>query len=222
MKYAGLAGLAGVLCLGLVPCAASAAIELGINGDAQVGSNYVYFGQYPTGAPYTPAPGYGTYIVSLVNGVFAANGVTTGEAGMIQSIVAVPGPVSLAAPYLTFDTGGSNLELFATNIPAGNYGAFDLTDTPDGAVGSFDLEGYVYDTTTAKKLGDFTMVASATFTGQTVAQVLASVPLDTPFSATFSFMAVPEPASWALMLLGIGGVGLGLRGARRERAGTIA
>jgi PEP-CTERM motif len=216
MKCAGLAGLAGALSLGFIPCAAAASVELGINGDAQVGSNFVDFGQYPTGAPYASPPGYGSYEVSLVNGVFAANGVTTGEMGMVQSLNAVPGPVSLSTPYLTFDTGGSNLQLWATNIPAGNHGAFELNDTPDGAVGSFDLDGYVFDTTTGTKLGTFMMVASATFTGETVAQVLASLPLETPFSATFTFAVVPEPGAWGLMFLGVGGVGVGLRNARRR------
>src|ERR1700739_3829788 len=62
-------------------------IQLGINGDLQVSSNYLDFGQYPNGAPYTPAPGYGTFEVSLSNtGMFANYGVTTGEFGTIQSL----------------------------------------------------------------------------------------------------------------------------------------
>jgi hypothetical protein len=34
--------------------------------------------------------------------------------------------------------------------------------------------------------------------------------------------AVPEPASWALMLLGVGGVGAGLRASRRKALGGVA
>lgn len=63
------AALLGALYVGLLPLAARAStIVLGINGDAQVGSNYIDFGQYPNGPPHTPAPGYGSFEVSLVNG----------------------------------------------------------------------------------------------------------------------------------------------------------
>jgi hypothetical protein len=80
--------------IALTPLSAGAStIELGINGDVQVGSNYIDFGQYPNGAPYTPAPGYGTFEISLVNaGVFSNAGVTTGEFGNVQSLNEGPGP----------------------------------------------------------------------------------------------------------------------------------
>ncbi|HEY2052061.1 MAG TPA: PEPxxWA-CTERM sorting domain-containing protein [Caulobacteraceae bacterium] len=220
MKYTTLAGLAGALCLGLVPVVASAtSLQLGINGDAQVGAKTINFGQYPNGAPYAPPPGYGNFQVSLVNsGVFATNGVTTGEFGMIQSINEGPGPITLPTAFVKFDTGGSNLQLWATDIAPGNHGAFTLVDTPFGSVGAIDVKGYVLDTTTSKRLGDFTMTASATFAGESVAQLLASpLPIDTPFSATFTFAMVPEPATWAMMLVGVGAIGFGLRSTRRTQ-----
>jgi hypothetical protein len=217
MKYA---ALASAVCLGLLPVAANAAIQLGISGSAQVGSNYLDFGQYPNGAPYAPAPGYGTFEVSLVNsGIFASSGVTTGEFGMIQSLNEGTGPVTLPGPFITFDTGGNNLQLWATAIPAGNYGAYTLIDTANGAVGSINVDGYVYDTTTSEKLGNFAMTASATFAGETIADLLSTaLPINTPFSATFTFTAVPEPGTWAMMLIGLGGAGLALRSARRTRS----
>jgi hypothetical protein len=199
-------------------------IQLGINGDAQVGSNYIDFGQFPTGAPYTPAPGYGTFEVSLVNsGVFSTAGVTAGEMGKIQSLNEPTGmqPCPSATnglcngAFMTFNGGGSNLQLWATNIPDGGEGAgpFVLTDTADGAVVSFNVDGYIWDTNTMSKVDTFTGTFSATFDGQSVASLFTSLPINTPFSATFTattipVTGVPEPASMLLMCAGLLGVGL--------------
>jgi len=208
-----LAQIVGSAVLGTCFAVAASAspIQLGLNGDAQVGSNYIDFGQYPNGAPYTPAPGYGTFEVSLVNaGVFSSAGVTTGEFGTIQSLNEPPGAVTLPGPFMTFDTGGSNLELFATNIPPGAVGPFDLTDTPDGAVASFDVDGYVWDTNTNSKVDTFTGTFSATFDGETVADLFGSLPIDTPFSATFTANVIPdapEPSTLSLFALGLLGAG---------------
>ena len=210
------------IALGICFAAAGSAsqIQLGINGDAQVGSNYIDFGQYPNGAPYTPAPGYGTYEISLVNaGVFSSAGVTTGEFGTIQSLNEGTGSVTLPSAFMTFDTGGSNLQLWATNIPPGAVGPFVLTDTADGAVASFDVDGYIWDTNSNSKIDTFTGTFSATFDGETVASLFTSLPIDTPFSATFTATVIPvttpEPAS--MLLMGAGLLGVGLISRRKSR-----
>lgn len=216
-----LLSLALATCLAL-PSSAST-IQLGINGDAQVGSNYIDFGQYPTGAPYTPAPGYGTFEVSLVNaGVFSSAGVTTGEFGTIQSLnEPVNTTLSLSGPFMTFNSGGSNLQLWATDIPQGSLSGspFTLTDTPDGAVASFDVDGYIWNKTSGTKVDTFTGTFSATFDGQTVASLFTNLPIDTPFSATFTATVIPshipEPAS--MLLMGVGLLGVGLASRRRAR-----
>jgi hypothetical protein len=179
-------------------------IQLGINGDAQMGSNYFDFGQYPNGAPYTPAPGYGTYEISLINsGDFSSAGVTTGEFGSIQSLNEPPGAVTLPSAFMTFDTGGSNLQLWATNIPPGTVGPFFLTDTDDGTVASFNVDGYVLDTNTDTEIDTFTGTFSATFDGQPVASLFTMLPINTPFSATFTATPIPmmpEPSGAILLL----------------------
>jgi len=206
-------------------CAATAAsastIQLGISGDAQVGSSYISFGQYPDGTPYTPAPGYGTFEVSPANsGVLVSAGVTAGEFGKIQSLNASTGSVTLPSAFITFDSGAFDLQLWANNIPAGDVGPFTLTDTADGAVLSFDVDGYIWDTESHMKIDTFTGTFSATFDGEAVAQLLHSLPLDSPFSATFMATAIPtcapEPAS--MLLMGAGLLGIAFVGRRKRRS----
>jgi hypothetical protein len=200
-KLTVLAGALG-LAMTVLPCTADT-LQLGINGDAQVGSNYIDFGQYPNGAPYSPAPGYGTFEVSLVNsGIFSAAGVTTGEFGNIQSLNEGIGSVTLPSAFMTFNTGGSNLDLYATNIPGGTVGPFTLMDTAAGAVAAFNVDGYITrnGVEVATYEGDF----SATFAGESVSQLLSSLPVDSPFSATFTATTTPTPEPASLVLLGSG------------------
>jgi hypothetical protein len=181
---------AALLSLATLPTFAATTIQLGIVGDVQVGTNYMDFGQYtldPNGAPYTPAPGHGTFEVCLVNaGTFSAAGVTTGEFGNIQSLNKSPGTVTLPGPFMTFDSGGSNLQIWATTIRAGNVGPLVLTHTTDGAVASFNIEGYIFDTNVNEKVALFTGTFSVTFDGTNVTNLITSLPIDAPFSATLT------------------------------------
>ncbi len=204
-------------------CRAST-LQLGISGDAQIGSNFIDFGQYPNGAPYTPAPGYGTYEVSLVNaGIFSNAGVTTGEFGMIQSLNEGTGTVTLPSAFMTFDAGGSNLSLYATSVPAGTVGPYFLTNTAEGAVASFNVDGTIKDSNNPSLQEQFTGTFSITFDGVSVAQLFGDLPVNTPFSATFgasdATTNTPEPAS--LLLIGAGLLGVGAM-SRRGRSRLIS
>jgi hypothetical protein len=199
----------------------AATIDLGINGDAVVGPNFINFGNYPNGTIYAPAPGYGVFVVSQPPlGLFLTGGVAAGESGSIQSLNATVTPPGLTlapnpavdAAFMTFDTGGSNLKLFLSElVPGDTAGPFSLDDSPNGAIATFNIDGFVFDTTKNSR-EDFTGTFSATFNGTTVAQLLAADQagnlIQTPFSGTFSLQTAPEPP--ALFLLGAGLLGSGL------------
>ena len=191
-------------------------IDLGINGDAQVGPNFINFGNFPTGTIYEPAPGYGVIVISQPPlGIFLAAGVTAGESGTIQSLNATVTPpgVTLSptpgvdSPFLTFDAGGSNLKLFLTElVPGSTSGPFSLSDSPNGAIASFNIDGFVFDTTNNSR-EDVTGTFAATFNSTTVAQLIAAdqsgIFIQTPFSGTFSLQAVPEPPALLLFSAGL-------------------
>ena len=67
---------------------------------------------------------------------------------MVQSLFATTGPVFLPSAFLTSDTGGSNLSLIATSIPAGQIGPFVVSDTTAGAVVAFEVDGTIRDSNT--------------------------------------------------------------------------
>ena len=218
-----------ILTLAAVPCIASS-IDLGINGDAQVGPTFLNFGNYPLGTVYTPAPGYGVIVVSQAPlSVFMSGGVAAGESGTIQSLNALttpPGDIltpdpMIALPFLTFDTGGSNLKIFLTElVPGLSAGPFTLVDTANGAVASFNMEGFVYNTTNHDSEA-ITGTFAATFNGMTIADLIAAgngPGIETPFSGTFSLTTTPEPASEVLLGIVLLAVGVCLR--RKARSGA--
>lgn len=208
----------------IVSSAATYNLALGIVGNAQVTQTSINFGQFPVGAPYNAPPGYGTFEVNLVNaGPFQSNGVTVGETGMIQSLSA--GSFA-STPFMTFNGGGSNLTLIATSAtvqtPSAGCvdspfagGAILLCDTPNGATATLDLNGSLHGDTSNPQVTSesWAGVFQATFAGESVATLLGSLPVATPYSATFTVTtsAIPEPVTFFLMGIGLVGAALSVR-----------
>jgi PEP-CTERM motif len=215
-----------------IPCFASPMV-LGINGNAEVGASagaeFINFGGFPKGPPYVSSPSYGTFEVSLVNpGVFQDNAVVPGDFGMIQSLNSTTTPVGVVLtpnpatdmPFMKFNgPGGSNLEVFLTELLQGTtVGPFTLADTPNGSTASFDINGFVFNTKDSTR-EQISGLFSATFAGTSVSQLLAMAAagqtIPTPYSATFTVTAIPEPIS--LFLMGAGLMGAGLVARRKAR-----
>jgi hypothetical protein len=113
--------------------------------------------------------------------------------------------------------GGTNLDLYLTELQQGTFAPgspFFFTQTNNGINASFNVLGYVLNTSTNTKTS-FAGTFEATFTGLTLADLEAG-PTITGFSGTFDLTLVPEPAS--LLLIGAGLLGFGLVARHRKRA----
>jgi hypothetical protein len=186
--------------LAAIPSFASTVV-LGIDGTASLGPNFISFGATPTGGPFVPAPGAGEFMItSPTTGIFGANGVTVGELGQIPSLDTVDEPVNtlLSPPveFVTFIGGGSNLELFLTDLLARNSQPIILTQIPNGVGGSdviaaFAFYGAILNTADGVVTPD-TSVFSATFNNTTILQLETGLPQVIPFSATLSITTTPD------------------------------
>jgi hypothetical protein len=149
-----------------------------------------------------PSPGVPGVLSSYGAGTGSFAGVlcASGTCGSIQDIASlVVGPTSIPAFFiLTGGTNGNPITFDLSGITAINRSTPGFLDVT--ASGSFNWLGY--DSTP----GVFEFSSQGTNV--------------TSFS--FSAQALPEPATWALMLLGFGGIGLAMRRRRRPVFAQLA
>jgi hypothetical protein len=153
--------------------------------------------------------------------------------GVIGNSVDVIGNYWQAPP-----TGGGSVDLSGNdtgaiaqmfNVAAGTYKlSFYLSGNPDGGVGQRAVDVLVggqsqlftYNVTAANSRSDMDFaLESLIFTSNGTNDILAFLGQDAgPYGAVIggvSIAAVPEAATWMMMILGFGGIGMMLRGRRQ-------
>lgn len=191
----------------------------------QSAENFTLLGLGPTGTP-----GFGFYHVfqgaetdTPTTATFTLSGVITGSSdpglasgdysfvtsyGLGESILAT-NEAAFADPFVY--TGGffpdTQMTLFLTNTPTGSH-TFPIVTN-----GMFDGPGFGFSFTSATCTG--VAVCTQYNVGQTPGATISG-----PVTIGISLAAVPEPATWALAILGVGMIGFA---ARRRREGlTVA
>jgi hypothetical protein len=175
---------------------------------------------------------------ALAFGSGAANAAVTINGTNMTSAGALDGGLNFSAGF--FELGGSSpfdAWLTFTETLDGYYG-FTLTTTNHGKNGSatdvdFDVLGvYVTDGTNTWNLTpdidnndfneDFALLGQFLKAGTYTLHIKGTRGNFAAFSGDISFGAVPEPSTWAMMLLGFGAVGFAMRRRRRPALLQVA
>lgn len=164
---------------------------------------------------------------STAAGLSSGAYLTTGSAGGVTAAPAFSATTVDTAQYLSVPGGGSVTLSFAPTKELSVYlGSLDSYNTLTLGFG-----GGSQDIVTGSQLGAISGASNGNQTaadtnGRFVFTFAAPVSSATFASSTNAFevadvagvAGVPEPVSWALMIVGIGGVGASLRGSRGRRA----
>ncbi len=152
----------------------------------------------------------GTLVTGSVGGVTAAPAysATTFDTAQYLSIPGGQSAILTFAPTKEVSVYVGSLDGYNT-LSFGGAGAETFTGSDLGAISGASDGNQTAANTNGRFIFDFSApVTSATFSSSSNAFEIANV----------AGGAVPEPASWALMLVGFGSAGAALRGSRRQRA----
>ena len=200
-------GVVGATALALGPTAANAAVTIGVGSQMSIGGNAQLNGgataSQATSIDFLVMPGSvpgatpGTVTNFIGTGTFAGQS-CSGSCGSINDIASLVVGAS-ATPFFTLTDGVifSLSNITSIDRSVSNVLVFQGTGSFGGTLGGDTIN---------PSLGSFVFTTQG-----------GSL---TTFSATA--VAVPEPATWALMLLGFAGIGVTLRRRRRQVLAQVA
>jgi len=159
------------------------------------------FGPYAAGTLFVASEGLGAFLA-----VSPAGTVTT-----VVSGISVPEMVSFVP--LNLGSSGNPVEgFYAASFPSNiqKAGAGDFAAYKGDAIITGEGTGQVLDIRWDAGSGSFVTTNVATFPGQAEDGIFVTADIIGP-------PPVPEPETWALMLIGLGALGMASRRARRDR-----
>jgi hypothetical protein len=152
--------------------------------------------------PYTFTIGQSSFTFSGTGDIFGPTAISTGGTGMVNTIFGSPTTYFVDRGTVTFGPG-QQYGSFPTATPirfSNGDNFFGLSATLNGST----IYGYAFATNTILNSIGFNTTPGGSITATT------AIP-----------SAVPEPATWMMMLIGFGAVGASMR-FRRRRSGTLA
>lgn len=142
-----------------------------------------------------------------------------GTASLSQSFTTAGGTLDLmwesaGRPGNGTNAGDQNYDVVISSDPVSTYGPYSTTDTITPTFGPGSAFTTYSQTITGLAAGTYTLTFQGldTLTGGD----------QTSFIDNVSLTAVPEPATWAMLLLGFFGIGFMARGSRRKDAAALA
>lgn len=221
MKFLSAAGACAAVLAFAAPASATAVLLTSFEGTIDSGTNYEYVSAtQPYSTVNVPLGSVTTADITYSGGSgIQANGSAWGfadapngtQTAFIQSYNDVGGSISIALNGLT---AGQEYSV-SFDLAARPYGGADpLTVSAGNSSGMFTITNTAWSTHSIDFMAPESGTADLKFLGSTL-DGDSSVGLD-----AVSIAAVPEPATWAMMLLGFGMIGFASR--RRQRAVRVS